>query len=217
MKRTIFLLSVLLMCFTAIAQPKRAVPPPADPPPAAQSNVAGTASADDVCKAVISFLNEQLKGNYDSYLDGVFSDVKGDFLKIKRYKSKINFPLATRTLIEEKNDLVPYRKAEVLMLEEAAPKDGEVSAAMQGYYDQINALLKDCLESNKFEYANPAYDPAKMYKSKATFSRQIPSQSGGMLSNLQTGNTLVAEVHIEQDKSKDGSRANRLYIIFKRQ
>ena len=224
MKRLLLLSVMFAVCFAAQAQKRQAAePPPAAPPPAyaaappppANNNSNGTASPEEVCRAVITFLNEQLKGGYDSFIGSLYSETT-DLLTIKKYNSKINFPVAQRTLIEEKNDLQPYRKAEVLMLEQSSTT-GEVSEAMKGYYDQINTLFKACLESNKFEYANPGYDPAHLHKSKATFSKKIPDQSNSLFSDLQSGNTLVVEVNIDQDKNKDGSFTNSIYVIFKRQ
>lgn len=103
------------------------------------------------------------------------------------------------------------------MLEENT-SDETVSSAMLQYYEQINTILKACLEPNQFKYENPGYDPVHLYKNKATLSRELPSQSKSMSSNLRMGNTIVAEVHIEQYKRKDGQGYdNFLSIVFKRQ
>lgn len=180
----------------------------------AQSSPAqqGAVTAQDVCNSVLAFLNEMGQNNFKNFLSTLISSETVMGMQVRKYNSGTPFPQAKKIVISDTNSLQQFRDAEILMLEESTSSNA-ISEQMKIYYNQANAILKLCLEAQKFTTNNPADDMLKRHKMSADYRFQIPSRSP--FGNMQSGNTMVVETYIDQKAEGSGFKT-LFYIRFKR-
>ncbi len=193
--KIVYLISILaLFNFSVFAQPTPAAKP---------------VSGEDICKAVLTFLTDIKESQLQSYIGE--RTFKNDGLSPSEYTSLQKFPLAMKTTIIDTGVLLHYRSAKVLMVEETVATE-TISPKMKDYFDQLNKLFAGCLVPNHFEYESSVR--FSFYKFETSFSFKIPST--GAFGNMRAGNSLKANVYIDQKKNNNGTFTNQLYIYLRR-
>lgn len=109
-------------------------------------------SSQEVCEAVVNFLNELVVTNFNNYMGEELP--KGPGSKYKGYSSTMPFAGAMMTIIEDTNATSTYRSAKVIFFEQQKLEKA-MSPEMIKLYNQVVAALDACLSNNGFLIPDP--------------------------------------------------------------
>lgn len=100
------------------------------------------------------------------------------------------------------------------MFSETTSSD-QLSKNAIGYFNAVGKMFEGCLTTQKYE-ADYSPQLVKMHAIKMAYKYKIPSKEKNLLSNLQSGNTLVLEIYIDQKKNDNATYTYDFYLHFKR-
>ena len=163
-------------------------------------------TSQEVCEAVVNFLNELVVSNFNNYMGEELP--KGPGSKYKVYASTMPFTSAMMTMIEDTNATSTYRSAKIIFFEQQK-LDKVMSPEMVKLYNQVVKSLDDCLSNNGFLIPDPL-EPGAAPVYEHTYMLPWASEYNKAIST----STITVTTRVNVHHSEGGKKFNHRFEIL---